>query len=81
MPIYEYTCAKCGHFFEALVRSSAKSDSPSCPDCASGKVVKELSIFSPSVASHLSAPPRCDTSGQCDTPNLPGCRSGACGLN
>lgn len=41
MPIYEYTCRKCGHDFEALVpRPTAKAP---CPECGSKKVTKRMS--------------------------------------
>jgi len=41
MPIYEYTCGKCGEDFEALVpRPSAKAP---CPECGSKKVSKRMS--------------------------------------
>ena len=39
MPIYEYTCGKCGHEFETLVRSDAV---PDCPHCHSTDLAKRL---------------------------------------
>lgn len=41
MPIYEYTCKKCGAEFEELV--SAQDELPPCPKCRSGKVEKLMS--------------------------------------
>ena len=32
MPIFEYECKKCGHQFEALLKS-ASSPAPKCPEC------------------------------------------------
>lgn len=42
MPLYEYTCRGCGHFFEMLVRHDTV---PACPSCASEDVSRELSLF------------------------------------
>lgn len=80
MPIFEYTCSQCGHCFESLILSKEGLDKVSCPNCESRSVDKQLSVFSPSVAAHPSYPPRCDTSGECETPNVPGCKTGMCGL-
>jgi putative FmdB family regulatory protein len=49
MPIFEYRCEKCGRRFEELVlNSSAKVD---CPDCGSGDVEREFSLFASSSVS------------------------------
>jgi putative FmdB family regulatory protein len=42
MPIYEYVCMKCESHFEELVRNG---EAPTCPDCSSAKVQKQLSVF------------------------------------
>ena len=44
MPIYEFTCEACGHFFESLLRVG--EDFPSCPECNSNQVIKLPSVFS-----------------------------------
>ncbi len=44
MPIYEYSCRKCGHVFEALLKNAAEAP-PSCPDCGSAKLEKRFSAF------------------------------------
>jgi putative FmdB family regulatory protein len=41
MPIYEYTCLKCRHPFEQLVR---KGDVPACPKCSSENLERMLSL-------------------------------------
>jgi putative FmdB family regulatory protein len=38
MPIYDYKCLACGHFFEELVRHG---ETPNCPACES----KELEVL------------------------------------
>ena len=41
MPIYEYTCAKCHHEFELLVRGG---DVPECPRCRGRELAKRWSV-------------------------------------
>lgn len=42
MPIYEYKCASCGHFLEALQKIS---DEPlkDCPECGEPQLAKQVS--------------------------------------
>lgn len=42
MPLYEYTCRGCGHFFEMLVRHDTVL---ACPSCKSADIARELSLF------------------------------------
>ena len=42
MPLYEYDCLDCGHRFETLVRGESAVQ---CPQCASSKVERLLSLF------------------------------------
>jgi len=44
MPIYEFSCRRCHHSFEELVRSAGEV--VACPECASPEVQRELSVFS-----------------------------------
>ncbi|HOX08096.1 MAG TPA: zinc ribbon domain-containing protein [Planctomycetota bacterium] len=44
MPIYEYSCGKCGHEFEALQRMGDKS-CPPCEKCGSGRTKRQFSSF------------------------------------
>jgi len=44
VPIYEFSCEVCGHFFESLL--SIGEDFPACPQCHSKQVIKVPSIFS-----------------------------------
>lgn len=75
MPIYEYSCRKCGHAFEVLIRS--KSDLPDkCPKCGEKKPVKGFSAFAVGAApTHTPAP--CAT-GACPSAGGGGCSGGAC---
>lgn len=46
MPIFEYECKKCGHRFEALLKS-ASDPAPGCPDCGASGAKRLLSRFAP----------------------------------
>ena len=46
MPIFEYTCSKCGRNFEELVRSAGQK--VTCPACGSSKIEKNFSLFADS---------------------------------
>jgi putative FmdB family regulatory protein len=72
MPIYEYSCASCGHDFELLVRSSER---PACPQCKSARLERRLSV----PARPGGAPAR-DFS-KLGPPKGGGCGSGGCGCH
>jgi putative FmdB family regulatory protein len=42
MPIYGFTCDKCGKEFQTLVRSS---DTPECPSCGATELTRQLSLI------------------------------------
>ncbi|MGE5217189.1 MAG: FmdB family zinc ribbon protein [Chloroflexota bacterium] len=44
MPIFEYSCRRCDHHFETIVRSTREK--VACPKCQSKTVNKQLSVFS-----------------------------------
>lgn len=81
MPMYEYACAKCGHQFEKLVKSaSQRDDAVECPQCASKKTARKLSVFAAvgTAAGGDSAPSGGHVhSGMCGC----GKRAGSCGSN
>jgi putative FmdB family regulatory protein len=43
MPIYEYTCNKCGDDFELLLLD--RDEKVKCPACGAAKVKKKMSVF------------------------------------
>ncbi len=45
MPIYEYRCEECGARFDKFVRSTATPVEVVCPQCASDKCRKSISLF------------------------------------
>jgi putative FmdB family regulatory protein len=46
MPLYEFSCRKCGHRFEELVAlADMKAGLVKCPACQSKRVEKGLSSF------------------------------------
>ena len=52
MPLYEFSCAKCGEEFEELVMSSKPEAlaEVACPECGSHKVTKKVSTFASSAS-------------------------------
>jgi len=72
MPIYEYTCQKCEHDFELLIRGD---ESPECPTCGEHELQKLFSV--PAAHSSTSQLPVCrpEPSGNC---GLPQCGMGGC---
>jgi putative FmdB family regulatory protein len=56
MPIFEFTCEKCGHPFEELVLRASAIDEVKCPKCGSGFVRKEISLFSSAKTGGSSSP-------------------------
>lgn len=44
MPIFEYSCLKCQHYFEKLQKVDAALP-VECPACGSDQIKKELSAF------------------------------------
>ncbi|MCW5559523.1 MAG: zinc ribbon domain-containing protein, partial [Verrucomicrobiae bacterium] len=45
MPIYEFACPKCRRIFSFLSRTVRPAHSPTCPQCGSKKLSKEISRF------------------------------------
>jgi putative FmdB family regulatory protein len=48
MPIFEYICSKCGRKFEFLEKPG-HTGRKTCPECGSGKLEKQLSVFNAGV--------------------------------
>ena len=44
MPIFEYTCSKCGEAFSVLKLGSTEVDT-NCPKCGSADTAKQMSSF------------------------------------
>lgn len=62
MPMYDYTCEKCGHAFEHLARR-LDEPAPACPDCGSKKTAKGLSA--PAVGASASGSTSLPMGGGC----------------
>lgn len=71
MPIYEYTCGKCGSEFELLIRSDGER--PACPSCGTAKVEKRFSVPAAHTGSRQSLP-------VCESPPSGGCGRPECGM-
>jgi putative FmdB family regulatory protein len=61
MPIFEYTCKKCGTEFEELVRSG--EEKVECPVCQSSKIEKRLSSFASCGSNNLGYSPLASSCG------------------
>lgn len=70
MPLYDYTCKKCDHTFEALVFNGEKVE---CPECQATRVERLLSLPAKPKGEGSSLPMNCP-------PNLPPCGPGCCRL-
>jgi putative FmdB family regulatory protein len=64
MPLYEFSCRKCGHRFEELMAMSEVADSrPECPACGSRSTERSLSAFATGGASSGGAAAPCGRGG------------------
>ena len=62
MPIFEYTCLKCGKFFERLILRKNGGEIV-CPGCGSKKTEKLFSAFATASATPSSSRASCGPSG------------------
>lgn len=70
MPIYEYTCRKCGCEFEVIIFGD---DTPECPECGARDPQKNMSSFGFSVGSKFKSSGK--MSGGCSGCSSPDCSS------
>ncbi|MHB8109671.1 MAG: FmdB family zinc ribbon protein [Syntrophorhabdaceae bacterium] len=68
MPIYEYTCRKCGNEFEVIIFGN---DVPECPACGDSDCQKNMSSFGFSMGDKFKASGK--SGGGCS-----GCSSSDC---
>jgi putative FmdB family regulatory protein len=71
MPIYEYSCKKCGKLVELLQRSGTDEAGIKCPDCGEDALAKVLSVTAPSKMAKGSI-------NGCDIAKNPGACGGCC---
>lgn len=79
MPIYEFKCVKCEHFFELLVISDDDKNEMVCPKCNSEDFERVMSTTnyamtgnSPGGSKGPSAQTRNCSGGSCTTYDIPG---------
>lgn len=72
MPIYEYSCAKCGKKVELLQKIGAQDAGVPCPACGEDALKKQLSVTSPAQMAKGAAP-------ACPMPDRQGACGGCCG--
>jgi len=70
MPLYEYTCQKCEHAFEALVFGD---EDVQCPECHGHQLERQWSVPAQPRVGKDSLPMSCN-------PNLPPCGPSCCRL-
>ncbi|OGV67421.1 MAG: hypothetical protein A2283_10815 [Lentisphaerae bacterium RIFOXYA12_FULL_48_11] len=76
MPIYEYSCGKCGNQFEVLIRK--RGDDPAkCPKCGAPKPIKQFSAFAVSAPQQHNPVASCE--GCCSAGT--GCGTGTCPMS
>jgi putative FmdB family regulatory protein len=69
MPLYEYSCQKCEHTFEALVFGD---ETVECPECRGARVERLLSVPAKPRSQSPALPMRCASSGPpCGAPGCP----------
>jgi len=79
MPIYEFKCSKCDHFFEWLVIGDSDNMKSECPKCQSNEFERVPSSMNYSMGGSpaqkketTSSQTRTCSSGSCSTYNIPG---------
>lgn len=73
MPLYEYTCEKCGHDFEELVSGSAEVQCPACGSHATHKLISACARRSRGDGGDFSAPVSTGGCGSCMGGNCASC--------
>ena len=74
MPIYEYSCKKCGKVVELLQKMGTDKPGVGCPACGEDKLVKILSVSSPPQMEKGAA-------DSCPMPNPQACGGGCPGCH
>jgi putative FmdB family regulatory protein len=78
MPLYEFKCLKCEHFFEILVMNDKDQIEMKCPQCKSEAFERVLSTTSYAMGSGsggskgVSSQSRTCSGGSCTTYDIPG---------
>lgn len=71
MPLFGFVCEDCEREHELLVRADAK---PTCPDCGSSRMAKQLSAFAPQKSRAAEPAMSCGAPSCCRMP-------GGCSMN
>lgn len=80
MPIFEFKCSKCDHFFEVIVVGSRKDEAVVCPECRSAEFERVVSTANfamggsagQKAAKGVTTQERNCSSGSCTTYTVPG---------
>ncbi|HAR95163.1 MAG TPA: FmdB family transcriptional regulator [Deltaproteobacteria bacterium] len=77
MPIYEYSCNKCGAISELLMLG--KDDRASCKECGSDDLTKLMSAHNTTAGSSMPSMPEFGGGGCCGSPGTCGMPGSCCG--
>jgi putative FmdB family regulatory protein len=80
MPIFEFKCSTCDHFFEVIVMGSGKDETVLCPECQSAEFERVVSTANfamggsagQKAAKGVTTQERNCSSGSCTTYTVPG---------
>jgi len=78
MPIYEFKCLKCEHFFELLIMNDEDMVELECPECKSEEFERVMSATNYAMGSGagpkagVTSTSRTCSSGSCTTYEIPG---------
>ncbi|MBI4831141.1 MAG: zinc ribbon domain-containing protein [Candidatus Lindowbacteria bacterium] len=65
MPIYEFSCRKCGRVNEVLIRTNLREETPACPECGSKDLERHISLPNVPKEQATTATPRCGQGHTC----------------
>jgi putative FmdB family regulatory protein len=74
VPIYEYTCPKCGLDFEQLLME--RSEKVKCPGCGAKNPQKKFSVFAHKSDAGFTPSSGGSSCGGCTAPSCSGCSGG-----
>lgn len=78
MPIFEFRCSECGHFFETIFMNSSHEAAMACPECRSNSLDRVMSktshVMKPGTGDQKTTltTKSCASGNHCMTLDIPG---------